>query len=164
MQCWFPMLAIAFLAAASGCSRPSHPPDAALFQTFHQHEADFQLLVDMLRQDRQLQRVDADWTRPEDPSTAGVSAERIAEYRRLFAKLGIPRGFYAFHDPERFTFLASALGLGISGSAKGYAYLENRPDLIVDNLDAYPGPSGSGTFTAYRHLRDHWYLFLESED
>ena len=116
-----PVLAVVVLVLAGGCGRSSHPSDAVLLQRFNQNEADFERLLTMLREDRQLQRVDDNWTRPSDPNSIGVSPERIAEYRRLFAKLGIPRGFYAFHDPERFTFLASTFGLSVSGSAKGYA-------------------------------------------
>lgn len=39
-----------------------------------------------------------------------------------------------------------------SGSMKGYEFLENKPDLFIDNLENY------------RHLTGNWYLFYEFED
>ena len=85
------------------------------------NEAEFERLLTMIRADKKLERVDDTWTRPEDPSTIGLTPARMRSYRKLFSTLGIPRGFYAFHDPERFTFLASTRGLSVTGSAKGYA-------------------------------------------
>ena len=151
------------IALSAGCARSTHPSDSALLQRFDTNEADLERLLTMLREDPKLQRVDDTWTNPSDPSSIGVSAERIATYRRLFAKLGIPRGFYAFHAPERFTFLASTFGLSVSGSAKGYAYLENKPVLIVSSLDTY-WSSDNRSFTAYRHIKGNWYLYFDYEN
>ena len=92
-----------------------------------------------------------------------MSQERIQDYRRLFAKLGIPRGFYAFHDPEEFIFTANTRGLSISGSAKGYAYLQKKPRLVVADLDSYWSEDGK-SFTAYQHIKGKWYLYFDFED
>ncbi len=113
-----------------GCGS-SHPSDQFLLVNFKKHEQDFEKLIAMIRKDKKLQRVDDTWTNPSNPQSIGVSQERIQEYRVFFSKLSIPRGFYAFHAPERFTFFASTQGLSVSGSAKGYAYLEEKPDLVV---------------------------------
>ena len=151
------------LLIAGGCGKSSHPTDDALLQNFAEHEADFERLLTMLRTDKKLERVDATWTRPQAPSTIGVMPERIASYRKLFSTLGIPRGIYEFHDPERFTFVASARGLSVSGSAKGYAYLAGRPSVVVTNLDKYWSPDGR-SFTAHRHIKGSWYLYFDYED
>jgi len=151
------------LLLAAGCSRTLHPADDTLLRNFAAHEADFERLVRMIREDRKLERVDDTWTRPDDPSSIGIKAERIDAYRSLFRTLGIPRGFYAFHDPERITFIASAGGLGVGGSAKGYAHLVEKPDLVVENLDTFHSPDGR-SFTAFRHIKDGWYLYLDYED
>lgn len=154
---------IATVLALSGCSNDTHPTDAVMLKNFAKHEAEFEELLAMLRADRKLERVDDNWTRPTDPSTIGVAPERIAEYRQRFAALGIPRGFDAFHDPERFTFIATAFGLSVGGSSKGYAYLDPTPDLIVEDLDHYHSDDGR-SFTAYRRIHGNWYLFFEYED
>lgn len=151
------------LLLLGGCGKRSHPTDDALLRSFFIHEEDFDRLLAMLRADKKLERVDDTWTRPEDPSTIGVTPDRIRSYRSLFTMLGIPRGFYAFHDPEQFTFLASARGLSVSGSAKGYAYMTERPSLVVSNLDTYQSEDGR-SFTAYRHIKGSWYLYFDYED
>ncbi|MBK8047479.1 MAG: hypothetical protein IPK16_10355 [Anaerolineales bacterium] len=110
------LLAIVLLA---GCGPTTHPTDEQLLERFSQNEAGFDQLVTMLQEDPELRRVDDDWTDPADPSMIGVSEDRIVAYRARFKQLGIPRGFYAFHDPEDYTFVASALGLSVSGSSKG---------------------------------------------
>lgn len=151
------------LLIVAGCAESSHPTDDELLRNFTRHEADFERLLTMIRADRKLERVDDTWTRPDDPSSIGVTSERIKSYRRLFSTLGIPRGFYAFHDPERFTFLASTRGLSVTGSAKGYAFLAENPTLIVTNLDTHWSADGR-SFTAYRHIKGSWYLYFDYED
>jgi hypothetical protein len=157
----FEILALCLVLA--GCGDRPHAKDQEMLDNFARHEKGFEELVAMLRQDRKLVRMDSDWTDPADPSAAAVSTERIAEYRRRFKELGIPRGLRASHDPESFTFIASAVGLGISGSGKGYAYLASPPDLIVKDLDACKSADGR-SFFAYRSIKGNWYLFLDSED
>ena len=151
------------LLVLGGCGKSDHPKDDALISNFKRNELDFDRMVTMLREDKELERVDDTWTKPDDPASIGVTKERIDSYRALFSKLGIPRGFYAFHDPERFTLLASVHGLSISGSAKGYAYLVQKPDLVVGSLDEYWSPDGK-SFTAYRHIKGNWYLYFDYED
>ena len=157
------LIILLLLLVCGGCGKSSHSTDQVLLQNFKRHEADFEGLLTMLRTDKKLVRVDDTWTRPDDPSSIGVTPERIKSYRRLFLTLHIPRGFYAFHDPERFTFLASTRGLSVTGSAKGYAYMEDKPDLVVTNLDTYWSADGR-SFTAYRHIKGNWYLYFDYED
>lgn len=145
------------------CGCGSHPGDQTLLDNFLKHEQDFEKLIAMIRVDKQLQRVDDNWTNPGDPESIGVSQERIREYRSMFSRLSIPRGFYAFHDPERFTFIASTQGLSVSGSAKGYAYLAEPPDLVVKNLESY-WSADDKSFTAYQHIKGNWYLYFDYED
>jgi hypothetical protein len=163
-QSLYSRLALLLLCLGLGsCGTSGHPSDAELLKNFTRNEAGFEKLLTMIRADKALQRVDDTWTRPEDPASAGIGPDRIQAYRALFATLGIPRGFYAWHDPENFTFLASTSGLGISGSAKGYAYLSRTPEPVVPSLDGYQSPDGK-SFTAYRHIKGSWYLYLDHED
>lgn len=141
----------------------SHPSDESLIKNFEKNQTAFNELVGMIQQDKELARVDDDWTLPDNPSSIGITSERIAKYRQIFKELKIPRGFYSFTDPVRITLLASSSGLSVSGSSKGYAFLENKPDLVVENLDNHHSPN-SHSFTAYRHLSGNWYLVYDFED
>ena len=161
----FPSLLLALIIPllSAGCAKNQHPSDETLLQNFNVHEKEFDELLTMLRADKKLERVDVGWTRPDNPASIGVAPERIKSYRELFKKLDIPRGFYAYHAPERFSFIASASGLSIGGSGKGYAYLEDQPELVVASLDNYRSPTGR-SFTAYRHIKGNWYLYYDYED
>ncbi len=140
-----------------------HRADAELIDNFRAHRAEFDRLLGMVHADEKLLRVDVDWTSPENPQEAGVSPERVEEYRRMFRKLGVRRGFNAFGGRDYVEFMTSAKGLSIGGSAKGYAYSTRRPELIVDDLDRHRARQTS-SFTAYRHIEGDWYLFFNYED
>lgn len=143
-----------------------HLPDADLIRRFHEQRNDFELLLSMVQHDKGLQRVDDTWTSPERPSEIGVSADRIAEYRRLFARLGVPRGFDAFQASKRIIFLVSTQGLSVTGTAKGYAYLvapPESPELLLPSLDDCT-QGRRESFTAYRHIQGGWYLYFDYED
>ncbi len=154
-----PLLAVPFLI---GCGGSHHPSDGVLLENFARNEEGFERLVAMLREDRELSRVANNWTDPTDPSTIGVTPERIKTYRKLFEKVCIPEGSSYGRDPrdgsEEFEFISSTYGLMVGGSWKGYVHLQKPPDPIVMDLDTYQPPEGS--FTAYRHIKGNWYLVL----
>lgn len=140
-----------------------HPSDKTLIQNFKDNETAFNNLIAMIQEDKGLERVDDNWTRPKNHAAIGLTEERIEKYRQIFKELRIPRGFYSFTNPVRIKLLASASGLSISGSAKGYAFLEEKPDLIVNDLEDYSSTDGE-SFTAYRHIEGKWYVFHDVED
>ncbi|HEY8051572.1 MAG TPA: hypothetical protein VIE42_02075, partial [Steroidobacteraceae bacterium] len=55
---------------------------------FRSHRADYETLMTMLRHDQKLTFVNSGLTEPEDPSSVGISAARIAEYRHILLRLG----------------------------------------------------------------------------
>jgi hypothetical protein len=136
------------------------PSDAAMIRNLERHRAVFEHLIAMIREDKGLERVDDDWTRPDDPATIGVSAARIAEYRRLFAEAGISRGFYSFNDATTITFMAYASGLSISGCSKSYIFTGKPPEELVDEpLDAFHAAS---KILVRRRIEGDWYLEYEA--
>lgn len=158
----FEVLLCVALVLMSGCGE-AHRSDAALREHFLRHEKAFRELLAMIRSDSKLVRVDQDWTEPSDPASVGVSPERLADYRRRLKSLGIERGFRSTGEGRQVLFIVSAVGLGISGSGKGYAWIEGVPQTLVENLDTYRDP-GDHSFVAYRPLKGDWYLFLDNED
>jgi hypothetical protein len=146
-----------------GCKDPfegqPHLADDQLIGKFHEHRADFERLREMVLEDRGLTRVDDDWTAPSDPTTIGVTADRIAEYRLLFKKLGLARGFSAGLDRREIELLASAQGWVAHGSHKGYVYTVRVTESLDADLDHYSSqerPLGSG----YRRIEGNWYLYF----
>jgi len=66
--------------------------DQRLLSNFDKHEATFITLIEMLKTDRDLIRVDENWTEPKDPETIGVSPARMAKYRQMLRGARVPRG------------------------------------------------------------------------
>ena len=129
----------------------------------------------MFLEDKSLGRVGSNFTRTanffekcESPNTWNgkeieVSNERLKEYKKLFATIGLSAGIEGYCEKKMITFYASTQGLSISGSTKGYAYLVTPPKTLVDNLDNY-WSSDNRSFTAFRHIEGNWYLYFDYED
>lgn len=164
------------LLAAVGCGL-SHPEDRELLDRFSRHRAELNQLVRMFQEDKGLGRVGATFTRPDDPGKVGVSAARVAEYRRLCAAIGAPdciEGYDATLDRLYGTVQAgrteakdpiwvhvSASGLAVSGSSKGYYYSAKPEFEVVATLDGL-ALRKSGTWL--RHVEGLWYLYFDFED
>ncbi len=152
----YALLVVAAIGAAVALLMPGSggpPSDEALIRNLAEHRAVFDRLIAMIREDKGLERVDDDWTLPDDPASIGVSPERIAEYRRLFAEAGLPRGFAAYGDRAAVNFIAYAEGLSVSGCAKGYLYSETAPDdLVAEPLDKYRGRASSSSAVTSRAI------------
>lgn len=145
--------------AIQAVSRP-HQTDAEMLARFQMKKPEFERLRSMIASDSKLERVDDNWTSPKNPSTIGVSSERVAEYRRLFLDIDTPRGIEAY-DPARKSFLliVSTQGLSVSGSAKGYLWSLTPPEPLFSELDSSLA-SPSRHFFGYRHIEGNWYLYL----
>ena len=139
----------------------AHPSSQELINNFHNHRPEFERLLQMAQEDPELYRVAYDFTRPENPETIGVTQERLDEYRRLFDALNLEAGIEKGRDDV--WLIASARGLSISGSAKGYIYSQTPPGLIVEDLDSYDSPDGR-SFTAFQKIEENWYLYYDYED
>lgn len=163
-------LVLSVLAAAlslSACADPPRPTDAVLIEHLHAKMPLFRELIAMIEQDRDLERVDADWTRPDDPATIGVSRKRIATYRKLMKDAGVPRGFSARKPRTAITFIAYASGLFTNGWAKSYVYLlpgaeSERYGFDLEDGDLDAASAGQKKFFGYRHIEGNWYLLLDS--
>lgn len=154
---------LALALSLSACDGP-RPSDAEIIARFRVNRAQIEHLMAMMRSDRVLTRVDDNWTDPADPTTVGISHERIAEYRRILNTIGFPRGFS--YDPQsgRVKFMAWAVGLAGSGAAKLLMYLPEGPPPapLVADLDAYERPPGQTYVLVYRHIEGPWYLELDA--
>jgi hypothetical protein len=157
-------LLMVFAAFVVGCMiYVAHPDDEELIENFTKHEAEFNRLVEMIKKDDVLSRVDDDWTEPKDPKSVGISEERIAEYRKIFKKLEIPRGFSYFKKEGDIQFIANTQGLATGGSMKGYVYAEKTPEPLTENTDTYDTGSPA-SYTVYRPVSGKWYLIYEYDD
>lgn len=141
----------------NGCAR--FPSDEMMIAHFRANKGDFERLLSMFRNDKELARIGEDFT---DPAVIVIRQERLREYRNLLKQLDI----YSLGGSTEKDFVklhSHSVGLSISGRAKGYVYSEEIPRLVVDDLDAYFAKHKRSSFTAYRSIEGNWYLFYDSE-
>lgn len=140
------------------------PSDQRLLANFDRHEATFNALIEMLKADEGLVRVDEDWTDPKNPETIGVSATRISIYRRMLKDAHVPRGFQSGVLMDEVDFFYWMIGSAISSdTTTGYAYRTHPPTEMRSSLDGYrpDRKNADDRVKVYRHIRGNWYLFYE---
>jgi hypothetical protein len=140
------------------------PSDQRLLSNFDKHEATFNTLIEMLKTDGDLIRVDENWTEPKHPETIGVSPARIANYRQILREARVPRGFQAETFVHEVDFFYWTIGSAISSdTTKGYAYRTWPPMEVLNSLDGFrlDPKNADNTIKVYRHIRGNWYLFFE---
>lgn len=143
-------------AVAEGADYPILP-DATLIASFHEHRSTFEQLRQMILADSRLHRVDEDRTEPKDPAAAGVSPERIAEYRRLLREIGCPGGIIAYGNRHGdIYFISGHRNILLAASTKVYCYLKNAPASTVTDTSALRVGDDE---QAYRHIEGHWYIY-----
>ena len=158
------LLALAF----SGCG--DHPSSATLIRQWRAHRMAYDETLQMFLADKELGRVAPDFTRPHDPTTIGVAADRIARYRKLLSRAGVSAGIEGYDPKEEVWYHISTRGLSISGSSKGIVWRSKPPEeplLLLDDLDAFLAKTFPGhpkSFTAYQRIEDNWYLYYDYED
>ena len=152
----------AWLVIADPFGGRPHPTDEAMLTQFRDKREIFEQLVRMIEEDPGLQRLAPDFMRPEDPISAGVTADRMAAYRRLCAKADVAHGFS--HYGEAIEFIVHTRGLSISGSAKGFVYAP-RPDpdatIVAEDLDAAAASLEVKDALLQRRIDGNWWLELD---
>ena len=153
---------VLLLVLQSACGEATRPSDAALIANFQAHRTQVEILMSMMRADKVLWRVDDTRTGPADPASVGINPQCIAEYRRILAAIGYPRGFYYFPDSGRVEFVAWAVGLAVSGASKIVVYNPEQSTPLVADLDTYRPQPGQRSIRAYRHIEGLWYLEFDA--
>jgi len=152
----------AWLVIADPFGGAPHPTDDAMLADFNRQRATLEELVHMIEQDPKLERLAPDFLRPDDPSSAEVSADRIATYRRLCAQAGIAHGFS--HYGDTIEFIEHTRGLSIAGSAKGFVYAP-YPDadatIVAGDLDAAAASLKDKDVLLQRKIDGNWWLELD---
>jgi hypothetical protein len=107
-------LLVSLLCLAACYGGGPKPTDAELLAGFRTHRLEIATLMKMMEEDRVLRRVDCNWTDPSNPLSAGISADRIAQYRRILFDIDCPRGFYYDPNTGSVTIITWAVGLALA--------------------------------------------------
>lgn len=135
-------------------------PDKDLIAHFQKHRDRFDQLFQMIARDPKLYRIDEDWA----DGDSSISPKRLREYRDRLRKVGCPRGFWVVTDRQRIFFILAARGTVASSVTRGVCYCEQLPDPIATNTLAYVFPSNEGSYTVFRPIEGHWYIYQEIQD
>ena len=153
-----------------------HLPDAVLIDQFRERKAQFEVLREMFLRDRGLAMIERERTEPADLEAIGIDVERLTRYRRLLSELKVKFLHGRADKTEGATFVITSRGLGVAGSAKGYAWLPSPPSLVAGDLDEYVARMTAKkdaarsksermavtAYTVYRPFEGHWYLFYSN--
>ena len=160
------------------CGEKEHPKDEKLIEIYQSHKNEFNQLLQMFQEDKSLGRVAPEFTRTANffeeckapniwnGKNIEIGEARLSEYRKLFSLLELPAGIEGYCEKDIILFYASTKGLSVTGSSKGFAYLEEMPTgnlKIVENLDNYWSSDGK-SFRAFRRIEGNWYLYFDYED
>ncbi len=150
------MLFAVLVTSNLGCGRFLTPSDAVMQQRFQENRADFERLVQMLRADTGLYRITHRLVEHMPPGSQKITRDREREYRQLMGELGIDTVSAVHREVGDFSFRVRAF---TSGGGMGYSFCEKVPYPLVKQLDGYR-PATPGSFSAYREIEDHWYIYL----
>jgi hypothetical protein len=157
-----PVTFIVWLTFADPFGMGPHPTDAALLSQFQKHRETLERLAGMIAQDPGLQRVAANFTRPADPASIGVTPERIALYRLLCDKAGIAGGIADYG--QGVVFLANTRGTTVAGSGKGFVWrtMASEDAIVVeDDLDEAAAALPEKKALLLKKIDGNWWLQLE---
>jgi hypothetical protein len=157
----FVIFALAALILSAGCNAHSHPSDQVLEQRFRAHEADFNKLVQMLNEDRDIVRLVGDSVFLSGDSHRSVATHRLTEYRRLFKAVGLESGIHR-DGVNAVRLIASSKGLLIATSEKSYVYSSVEPSALVESVDEIIKRNRGDQSPVYKRLGGNWYLYYES--
>ena len=129
-----------------------HPTDEAMIAHWRGKRAVFEQLTAMLKDDPALKRLAQDWVQPQD---TGITAERIALYRKLMKDAGIV-SLSNYGNEMKFLFHAS--GWSIAGSGKSFVF--GDPSSYAEQIDGdlETASQGERKGTWQRPLEGRWRL------
>jgi hypothetical protein len=125
--------------------------DTHRLSLFHAHKSDYEVLLNMLHEDAVLTFINSGLTVPEDPAVHGISAQRIAQYRRYMSKIGCGAISYGY---------ASSPALFVSDTAVA-------PNILYFPTRSAEGAKKSGVpgdklHAQAHHIEGNWYLSSEN--
>ena len=85
--------------------------------------------------------------------------------KALLEELGLRAAHVRSRNPLRIRFAAWYKDFfGAGGVAKGYAYCEEAPGNLVEEIDRHADPGSPEVKRLHRHIAGPWYLYYESDN
>jgi hypothetical protein len=125
--------------------------DTHRLSLFHSHKSDYEVLLNMLHEDAVLTFINSSLTVPKDPAAHGISAQRIAQYRRYMSKIGCGAISYGY---------ASSPVLFVSDTTGAPNILYFSTHSAEDAKKS--GVPGDKPPVQAHHIEGNWYLSSEN--
>lgn len=138
----------------------NYPSDEVLEQRFHSNKAEFDKLIAMLDEDKDIVTLGLNYVFYKGESSREVSEERLNEYRKLFKKLKLNAGIY--RDNESSVRLIIFKKGWLTNSEKSYLYSSIEPSTLVNSLDDVIKNDAGNHRSVHKKIQDNWYLYYES--
>jgi hypothetical protein len=132
-----------------------HKKDNKLIETFNLHRAQFNQILQIMQENCNDSK--------NQEKGLKLTDENLAKYKRLAKEIGFSEETFGNCIKDGVEFVDSVQGLAVSGSSKGYAFLNNKPEILTVRLDTYQHPNPD-SYTAYRNIEGNWYLFFEFDN
>jgi hypothetical protein len=138
-----------------GCGAPS---DAVIIARFNAHRIEFSRLIDMFHTDGIEGRLSCDGRSPAiDDGVRGpqpISAQRRAEYERIFQVYGCDTAVYYYSSRGIAEFPLWSRGMLWAGAGKSVMFIQDgSPAPLLASTD-----HTQGAVTVYRHIEGPWYV------
>ena len=143
-------LLLVFAAALALASYVYWRSDTHRLALFRAHKPDYELLLNMLREDAVLTFLNSSVTTPENPAAHGISPQRIAQYRRYMSKIDC--GAISYGSPSR-----PVLFVSDTAGAPNILYFPTRS---AEEAKKSAVPGNRPPAQAY-HIQGNWYLSSE---
>jgi hypothetical protein len=171
-------IAILFVISLLWLGCGTAPSDAWLEKRFYKQRSNLERLVAMMHEDSQIDRIDSDfigkrdngaWPRPE--REWGISAQRWADYRKIFRQAGFTEGTSRAVGSDDLFVIVYTEGLVTHGSAIGYLHCGPKASqqTYVEPPCTERKASGSGNYAGaryryrYKKLAEDWYIYQQSD-
>ena len=132
-----------------------HKKDEELITNFQSHKEEFNQLLQIILEECKTSQSSKEGFK--------LSGEKLAKYKHLSKEIGLPNNTMGNCLKNGVEFVDSVQGLAVSGSSKGFAFLKNKPEILVDNLDSYSHTT-LDSYTAFRNIESNWYLYFEYDN
>ena len=146
------IIGLLILTLSAGCGTI---PDRRLIDRFEANRSQFETLVKMVGTDTNLHRIVEGKVEYKPHTAPALSSTRLDAYFSLMSRLHLSSVSAVHREIGSFSFRTREFMFG----GQGYLYSPGNPHPVVNRLDSYK-PDTPGSFSAYRHIDDKWYLYL----
>ncbi|MCM3874413.1 MAG: hypothetical protein ND895_27295 [Pyrinomonadaceae bacterium] len=153
---------LALLLIGSGCAYHSNFTDRSLEERFRSHEAEFSRLVQMLKEDSEVSRVNNEGAYKANDIKATPSANRLEDYRGLLSKLDLISIFRDSGTDKIYFALWNKADWFMGGTNEYFVYAETPPaeeQYLVESLDKLRTQTDA---FAFKKITDRWYLHVDN--